>query len=501
MVLTCLDDIIKEQDDSFDADSKYIKLSLQKLFYSLTGNYDELIKVKKKLIGLSENVGDEIERILSLGDSYYNSDKKHAYQCYRKAFSLFEENFSDLRNNNELSFFGNIKYFYLLGKAYLRKDYLRKIVDSEKDFINLALLNGIDKDIKNSGFGDGGLHVKDSFTFSYFIGRLHDIYGNKELGKRKKLEAAKKALENNPVNDIAGNKNAVFTVEDNFLGSEIIYKNQSSEGLSREISMAEQIGSIISSRNDCSTIKPIGEIEHDKKKYYIMEQASGSTLDQRINSGDVSVDDFCRIADVLGLLHARVKGDFVERDVAVNIKERISRICSSGFVDALMYSIEPAISSLEDIIRVYNKDAHSRNFKLDELNRVVILDTEGERKAPIVFDDTNLLDQHLFLDYEQKREIMRRHWDSFNENSDVKIIDYDKYELAYLNSSILRALEIYEQAVRINNHFIKDSTMTNAITSLRIIEEKFPDYYEKYADNYKILSESLHHLAKTSFNR
>ena len=96
---------------------------------------------------------------------------------------------------------------------------------------------------------------------------------------------------------------------------------------------------------------------------------------------------------------------------------------------------------------------------------------------------------------------MRRHWDSFNENSDVKIIDYDKYELAYLNSSILRALEIYEQAVRINNHFIKDSTMTNAITSLRIIEEKFPDYYEKYADNYKILSESLHHLAKTSFNR
>ena len=37
------------------------------------------------------------------------------------------------------------------------------------------------------------------------------------------------------------------------------------------------------------------------------------------------------------------------------------------------------------------------------MNRVIILDTEGERKSPIVFDDTNLLDQHLFLDYGQKR--------------------------------------------------------------------------------------------------
>ena len=491
MPLSCLDDIVKEQDSP--SDSKYIRFSLLKLFYSLTRNNKKSIEVKKRLIGLSENVGDEIERTLSLGDSYYGHDKRSAYQCYRKAFNIFEENIQDLRTKNKLSFFGNIKSIYLKCKSIINKK-----IKEEKDIINLALLDGIDSSCKDPFYHN--FPTADSFSFSYLVGRLYSMYGNKDISRKKKLEAAKKALESSSVNKITGNKNSVFTIEDPLLGSEIIYKSQSSDGLAKEISMAEQIGSIISLRNDCSTVNPIGSIEFNNETYYVMEQASGNTLEQRIKLNDVSVNDFYMIADILGLLHARVKGDFVERDISKSIRERISRLYPSSFVDPLMYSLEPALNSLEGIIRVYNKDAHSRNFKLDEMNRVIILDTEGERKSPIVFDDTNLLDQHLFLDYGQKREIIKKHWDSFNEHSDVKIIDYDRYELAYLNSSILRALEIYEQAVRINNNEIKDATMSNAIISLKIIEERFVEYYKKYEPNYNILSESLSHLSKSGFN-
>ena len=127
------------------SDSKYIRFSLLKLFYSLTRNNKKSIEVKKRLIGLSENVGDEIERTLSLGDSYYGHDKRSAYQCYRKAFLIFLKRiFRILGQKNKLSFFGNIKSIYLKCKSIINKK-----IKEEKDIINLALLDGIDSSCKD----------------------------------------------------------------------------------------------------------------------------------------------------------------------------------------------------------------------------------------------------------------------------------------------------------------------------------------------------------------
>ena len=480
----CLDDIVRTEDAS---DAKFFSLQATKLLGILLRQKDRVIESQKKLIGISEDVDEEIERTLSLGNTYYKySEKEDAYYCYRRAIRLFRQRKNDKKKKDDTL---QIRRLYYAAKVFLTLKNGKQI--EEKAHVNYLLLSALHE--KSIDPAELLRACERNPRINFLLGSLLTATG-KEEGVEYKKRALAYALEDGlDLEKLIEGKSEVVVFRDKLLGNEVIAKVGKLEDLEEEVSTTRQIISAVKDRTDCTTTTPIEILSVKDKHYYFMEREEGESFDDKIISGKATARHYQRIAEILGLIHAKILPKHKERDSREIIEQRLLEF---GVNPELVYSItnnlQPALLSLEGIVRVYNKDAHPRNWKFDEIGRVIIIDNEAGREVPIVFEDANLLDQHEGLSYKEKIEIAKRHWESFNQHRGEETIkDHKKYELAYLNATIIRAFEVYTQVLRINRRNIATSTINSARVAIKIIQERFNEYYNEHKKNYAVLNDAL----------
>ena len=282
---------------------------------------------------------------------------------------------------------------------------------------------------------------------------------------------------------------------------EVVAKLGKLDELKREMQATQEVIDSVKDLDNVLVPLPIGVTRKGDTYYYFIERELGDSLDEKISSGDSSLDDFYNIANALGAIHARVSTkNREERNVLRSVESRLFQ-CGFHrmFVGNVVYGLSSLMGSFEGIVRVYNKDAHPRNWKLGEKGEVIVIDNEFGRIIPITFDDAALLDQHPALTYDDKLKIARRHWACFNRYSGREIIqDAENYELAYLNSVIIRAFEIYKQVAEIGRHDIKYSSIANARSAIRIVKDKFSFYYFDNSGSYNTLYKALGELQRAA---
>jgi len=202
------------------------------------------------------------------------------------------------------------------------------------------------------------------------------------------------------------------------------------------------------------------------------------------------------VAGFMGLFHARLKlEEGSEREYVTTIGTRLEAAnVSRDVVRRITENLGPAVRSLDSVVRVCNRDGHPGNWQIGDFGGILGVDLECDRVVPLTFDTANLVGQHDIVHGEDKYAVLREHLDCFRKYSDERIdIDYNVYKLAYLNSIIIRTLEIYSQ-VRVSNREVMVASLGNAEEAIDRISKDFTDYYQENEREYRELDLCLGEL-------
>lgn len=461
---------------------------VKRLFHSLKGNTEAEIAYQKALVALPNSREKTIEEIVNLGNTYYEQGHRtEAFKQYRRALRVMT------KTSDQLSYADLFRRTYRDTIRKLKRKFSRK-KDPEEDTINKMFVDLLNKDTKALD-GIKGL-VDENPTDSrlrYVYGKALEIIGYRESAEIQKIKAVQDRLkEGIPLEYLEGTKNKVGLFKDDvLLGDEVVAKSADLEKLKTEKRATEEVREAIKHFDNYDVPIPIGIVRHEGRFFYVMEQASGELLADRIREGKATEEEFYQIAHFMGLIHAKVTEVDGERDYRETIRTRLR---DSGVpaitTQRIVNSLRPTISSLNSIERVPNRDGHPRNWLLDEFGGIVGLDLEMERLVPLTCDTANLVNQHKTLTEDQQDKILVEHLNSYTEHEDMLgELPLEEYRLAFLNSIIIRGLEIYSQ-VKDNSEILSDS-LANARDAIKKIERDFPRYYETNQTDYETLHKEI----------
>jgi len=460
---------------------------------TLAGN--KPLELQKKIVSLQGSVEGTIEELVEFGNMYYETgdekDKRNAFICYKKALRLFT------KKGDQISYADFFRRSLKLNKLRRGIKKIKHRKDCEESSINRVFIGLLNKDA--SVVEDIKTAVEanpDDPNLTYMYGKVLEVLGFRESGRLQKVKAISLAMKKDDTLETrVDSKNPIIRFRNEFLDEDLIAKFASIQELAGEIRTTRRVREIIKDFANYDVPVPLGIVEISGRNCYVMEMASGDLLIDIIKGGKAKAEDFYAVADFMGLVHARLDpATKYERDAVENIKERLRSVhVPERLVKEVSFNLRQISDCLEPIERVYNKDGDPRNWKIDKFGGIVALDLEEGRIVPLTFDTANLLlGQHKNLGEKERDAVVRKHFDSFTRYSGKKI-NINNYKLAYLNSIVIRTLEIYSQ-VRTKNREVMFDSLENAEIAIRKVEEVFPEYYKERKGSYKVLSDVLEEL-------
>ena len=442
---------------------RYWKNKLSKVYNKVLKNNDKIIEKQKNLLILPGSIENKIESLIELGNLYYENDKRKAFDNYKKALKLFN------KKSSEISFIDNFK------KSIW---YERKINSNNTGNILLSLLNEDKKEIKN-------LELKitrENYELKYLYGKALEIAGDEIEGNNLKLEAVLDGIETNKIKKYEESKNIIIKFNDEILNEQVILKKNTRENLENELIFTKAIKEVIRNEEKYYVANPIGIINIDKSNFYVAEYADGKELYELINKELLS-----KAVDFMGLVHAKINYKGENRNYIKIIKDKLNSVnIKEEIIDSICNNLYPCIESFDILPKVCNLDAHPKNWIIDE-DDIIMIDKENPRPVPPTFDTSNLLDFKEGLSLKEKYEIVNRHRLAIR-NYGGSWIKKDFFNLAYLNSTIERALEFRGS---INYSFVWDIMLKNSLIAIEEINKNFPNYYNKYKEQYNNLEKSI----------
>lgn len=459
----------------------------------LLGRKHKVLEYQEKIVALPHSVEKSIEDVVNLGNIYYqHGNRNEAFRCYRRALRLFSKKSGDI---SYADFFRKALGINTFSKV-INKFRLRKLED-EKSAINRIFIGLLNKDNSCADYAKDLVdRSPEDPKLIYMYGKVLEVLGYQQSAREQKKKAVRKILETGiGVEEIGNSKNKVVLFDDELLKGEIIAKAGLVPDLLGELETTERAREVVDEFEDYEVPVPIGVMQIGNKDYYIMERASGDLLADKIRDGNSDVKDFLKVADFMGLLHAKLEPRQVRRDVRKTIKDRLDIAeVHPALVDVVCYNLEPLIGSLENIAEVYNKDGHPSNWIVNDYGGICCLDLEAGRVVPLTFDTANLLNQHTALSEEERDQVVLQHLISFEKYSEEpKKIDREEYKLAYLNSLIIRGFELYGQ-VKDNKRRVMFASLNNARKAIDRVEREFPEYYRSRGSAYEQLKYSIEFL-------
>ena len=318
---------------------------------------------------------------------------------------------------------------------------------------------------------------------------------------------------------IGESKNLVYELKNSkFLGSTIIFKaKKSREELTQEKAAADTIEEIIADEKSCfvPTLLHITEkqikIGNESLYVYASMVERGQTLLQKINSGEQTKEDFCKIASYLALIHAKFPAEKTYGKLALARALCFDKLRNKDFAvptrlqKEIINNYRPIYDSIVAQNFVYNKDSHPENWLIDDSGNITVLDCEKSWLVPQQFDLANLLDYGNYLGYAEKKQIIFDAYLPAYGKETNSIIDEKKFIAGYLNSVVHRALSLsaaWSSKDRQSLWPKRKSLIDNAIQSICNVAKENPSYYDRHALSYtrltNALSELSGHLAQSS---
>ncbi len=461
-------------------------LRAQRLYNTARGRKKEAREYQRRLANLPNSREKTIEDIVELGNMYYDEgNEEEAFKSYRMAMSLLTKKSDDAAYADFLRKTPGVSRMI---RWYKRR---RNAKTKQQKDINEIFIDLLNKDRRALVRVRKELETEKDPSQIYIYAKALEFFGENKEAAAQKQRAVRMRLEDNPKTFlIAGSKNPVFRFHDQMLNTEVIAKSGTLEKLERERKTTEIVKILLRDFENFDVPEPIGIISHNGKDCYIMEYASGELLSDRITNQEYSSNEIYASAEFMAYLHAKLgKEGLEERDYAGSITERLSL---AGVPQETLLSIKnnihAATRSLEFIIRACNLDSHPRNRIVDEFGGIVAVDLETDRLIPVTADAANLLDQYRISD-DEKEKALDGYISAFQHYSGEHI-ERGMYRLAYLNSVIVRALEIYSQ-VRSLNPAVKEASLMNAQEAISKIRKSHQLYYLAHEKEYKGLAEAI----------
>ena len=454
---------------------KLRKHKIKRVWHSFHKDKAKAIEEQRKLLEIPDSLDAKINGFVKLGElEIKNGEIENGFSRYRKALRLF-----DKKEDSET-------YSSFFNKAFLINDIAStKKYISGKYFLSDIILDLLRKDHNAvRSLGMLAQSMPNDYISRYIYGKALEIIGEKELGRREKLIAIRKILEEKPEEtEIKGSKNRVILIEDGFLKTEIIKKHGSLEDLKAEIARTEEAQEVLRNFEDYYTPRPIGIDQESNQPYYLIEREDCKFLDQRIREDKSSLDEFLRVADYVGLINAKIKKDIgKERNAKETIELRMNKLVDPILLSLLLDNLQPVLYASDAMPKVYNKDARPANIGIMDNEDLFGIDFEGGRFIPVTHDTANMLGDHRFLDRDKRFVLADAHRRSFMRYSKIKLSKRD-FMLAYLNSTIIRALEVYSQVIP-EEIKRRESWLLNARDAIEIMQKEFPSEYERNRKEY-----------------
>ncbi len=460
-------------------------LRAQKLYNTVRGRKKEARECQKELADFPNSIEKRIEDIVELGNMHYDvGNEEEAFKSYRLAMSLLTKKSDDAAYADFLRKTPGVSRMI---RWYKRR---RSAKTKQQKDINEIFIDLLNKDRRALVRVRKELESEKDPSQIYIYAKALEFFWEKKEAAAQKQKAVRMRLKDNPETFlIAGSKNPVFRFHDQMLNAEVIAKAGVPEKLERERKTTEIVKILLRDFENFDVPEPIGIINHNGRDCYIMEYVSGELLSERINKREHSPNEIYASAEFMAYLHAKLgKEGLEERDYAGSIMERLSL---AGVPQAALLSIKnnihAATRSLEFIVRACNLDSHPRNRIINEFGGIVAIDLETDRVIPVTADAANLLDQYRISD-DEKEKALDDYIRAFQHYSGEHI-ESRMYRLAYLNSVILRALEIYSQ-VSSSNPEVKEASLMNAQEAISKIRKNHQIYYLAYEKEYKELAEA-----------
>jgi len=477
-------------------------LRARKLYNIAAGRKRAAITNQKALADLPNSLEKKVEDIAELGNMYYDEGKEEeAFRQYRWAMSLLAKKSDDAAYTD---FMRKVPGISRLIRLYKRR---RGAKNKKQTDINEIFIDILNKNRKALGKINERLASEKDPATIYLYAKALEVFGEKEEAEKQKERAVVLKLGENPnLSLLSGSKNPVFRFEEPMLNAEVIAKAGSEESLKEEMAITRRAERLIADFDGLYVPAPIGIIEHNGRKYYIMEYASGELLSDSIKrieniNGSTEKDKkrkdleqrIIEISGFLGMLHAGLNTDFRPRDhveaVGKKLKEKgigpqqIKNIC---------INLAQPVKSLDAMPLVYHKDAHPGNWYTDEFG-ITALDFEANGTVRAQIDMAKLLSRHRLFDYPTQARFLDSYRQAFMKYSKNQMRIPDRiFHLAYLNAGIITAFETYSSSVE-NQPIISDALL-NAGEAVEIIRKEFPEYYETNRTAYENLKKQIDKL-------
>jgi thiamine kinase-like enzyme len=315
-----------------------------------------------------------------------------------------------------------------------------------------------------------------------------------------------------PQDRLGESKNLVYELKNSkFLGSTIIFKAKNSrDELSQEKAVTETLEEIVADEKRCFVPAPLHitekqiKIGNESLYVYASMIERGQTLLQKINSGAQTKEDFCSIAGLLALIHAKFPAEKTYGRLSIATTLYFDKLRNNAFAvpaclqKEIIKNYRPVYDSIAAQNFVYNKDSHPENWLIDDNGNITILDCEKSWLVPQQFDLANLLDYGDYLSYDKKKQIILDFYlPAYRKEMNLPI-DEKKFIAGYLNSVVHRSLALSSAWSSKDRQSLwpkRKALIDNAIDSIYNIAKEDPHYYGKYAVNYTKLAAALAKLS------
>lgn len=429
-----------------------------------------------------EDALDYFERAFMSGDDKSAENRSKKGSCYLKLLEIELEEKSSTEEINQ--------------RVKETKETLEKAVEinGKGDFVYpLFLLASLSQRIIQGGgdLRDYGLKIPREY-----IGKALESYN-----------------ENNPnwnVKEINGCRNLVYQTFDNYglLSPFFLMKKGKSKYLEKEIENTKKLNQELENEfgkdRKFYTIDPLaiisrsGESSEDEgEKYYFMSRISGKTLEKLIDRKDSRFSNILEdVVRYLGFIHGRMPKGEAGFEYESFIEKKLGQLgIDPDVIKNISENYSPIRDDLKSGLFVFNKDAHTRNWLINEGDMpeeysVYAIDLEGKKDSvPAEIDLASLL-EYANITSEEKKRFFQIYKESLS-----KYMSIDSFsgeicsERRYLNASFSKAISMapwptitWERKIKI---------LRNARENLEKIKEVDADYYQKFSANYDNLLDGL----------
>lgn len=230
---------------------------------------------------------------------------------------------------------------------------------------------------------------------------------------------------------------------------------------------------------------------------YVMRILEGPTLYEQLEQKNTT--SIRRVIKTLADIHAKYPRQLKRTNLEEKLKEKLNSYefgLTNTTANSIYTNFKPALQDVNDMIWVWNKDAHPENWITGE--KIGVIDLEADHLAPATFDLANLLEYGDYFSPNEKRTYVHEYAEHMNQHG--QHIKHSTLMRKYYNSVIYRMIcltSAWSSPQRPKMKHKRKEAIQRAINSIEKVKQEDKEYYGLHHEEYALLRNNLEQLKNT----